>query len=246
MYFCNPIFENSRNMVNPRDIQIANYNYDLPDERIAKYPLQQRDQSKLLIWRKGEIEEKHFFNLPDLIPAHSMILFNNTKVIQARLHFHKETGGMVEVFCLEPEEPKDYQQNFASEKECTWTCLVGNSKKWKSGALQLEVSLHDGYTTTLYCERAGELGASQKIRFYWDAPRREDSAAGEEGRKVSFAQILDAIGELPIPPYLNRSTEEKDKETVEVKTPKEISLKIDDEKESVTILDKDKKNGMKF
>ena len=200
-------------MVNPRDILIANYNYDLPDERIAKYPLQQRDQSKLLVWRKGEIEEKHFFDLPELIPAHSMIVFNNTKVIQARLHFHKETGGMVEVFCLEPEEPKDYQQNFASEQECTWTCLVGNSKKWKSGALQLDVTLPDGYATTLYCERAGELGASQKIRFYWDAPHREGSAVGEEPRKVSFAQILDAIGELPIPPYLNRDTQESDKTT---------------------------------
>lgn len=211
--FLQSILKNSRNMVNPRDILIANYNYDLPDERIAKYPLQQRDQSKLLVWRKGEIEEKHFFDLPELIPAHSMIVFNNTKVIQARLHFHKETGGMVEVFCLEPEEPKDYQQNFASEQECTWTCLVGNSKKWKSGALQLDVTLPDGYATTLYCERAGELGASQKIRFYWDAPHREGNAVGEEPCKVSFAQILDAIGELPIPPYLNRSTEEKDKET---------------------------------
>lgn len=188
-------------MVNPRNIQICDYNYDLPDERIAKYPLAQRNQSKLLVWKNGNIDQKHFCDLPELIPAHSMIVFNNTKVIQARLHFRKPTGGVVEVFCLEPEAPKDYQQNFASEHECTWICLVGNSKKWKEGCLSLPVSLKDGRQTTLYCERVGELGPSQKIRFYWD------------GLSISFAQILDAMGELPIPPYLNRETEEKDKET---------------------------------
>lgn len=226
-------------MINPRNIQISDYNYNLPDERIAKYPLPQRNQSKLLVWKGGQIEQKHFCDLPDMIPAHSMIVFNNTKVIQARLHFHKATGGLVEVFCLEPEAPKDYQQNFASEHECVWTCLVGNSKKWKEGSLSLAVTLKDGRQTTLYCERAGELGPSQKIRFYWDNPNlnpnpnllrangsRDMSKAslsnpndnmGEvsrsDGEGLSFAQILDAIGELPIPPYLNRETEEKDKET---------------------------------
>ncbi len=196
-------------MVNPRDIQISDYNYELPEDRIAKYPLKQRDQSKLLVWRNGQIEERRFCNLPELVPAGSMIVFNNTKVIQARLHFRKPTGGMVEVFCLEPEAPKDYQQNFASEHECVWTCLVGNSKKWKSGSLSMEVVLKDGRQTILYCERAGELGPSQMIRFYWDNPQPE--VEGHHG--VSFAQILDAIGELPIPPYLNRETEESDKDT---------------------------------
>ncbi len=198
--------------LDPRNIEIKNYDYPLPDERIAKYPLAQRDQSKLLVWRpapadgagEGSIEEHHFFELPDQIPAGSMIVFNNTRVIQARLHFRKPTGGVVEVFCLEPEAPKDYQQNFAAEKECTWTCLVGNSKKWKEGSLSIAVELKDGRKTTLFCERAGELGPSQKIRFYWDAA---------EGQPISFAQLLDAMGELPIPPYLNRDTEEKDKET---------------------------------
>lgn len=198
--------------IDPRNIEIKNYDYPLPDERIAKYPLSQRDQSKLLVWHsasadgagEGTIDEHHFFELPDQIPAGSMIVFNNTRVIQARLHFRKPTGGIVEVFCLEPEAPKDYQQNFASEKECTWTCLVGNSKKWKEGSLSISVELKDGRNTTLYCERAGELGPSQKIRFYWDT---------EEDQPVSFAQLLDAMGELPIPPYLNRDTEEKDKET---------------------------------
>ncbi len=198
--------------IDPRNIEIKNYDYPLPDERIAKYPLAQRDQSKLLVWHpassdgvgEGTIDEHHFFELPDQIPAGSMIVFNNTRVIQARLHFRKPTGGVVEVFCLEPEAPKDYQQNFASEKECTWTCLVGNSKKWKEGSLSISVELKDGRKTTLYCERAGELGPSQKIRFYWDSG---------DGQPISFAQLLDAMGELPIPPYLNRDTEEKDKET---------------------------------
>lgn len=191
-------------MINPRNIEIKDYDYELPEERIAKYPLTQRDQSKLLVW-KGEIEEHHFCDLPSQIPAGSMIVFNNTKVIQARLHFRKPTGGIVEVFCLEPESPKDYQQNFASEYECTWTCLVGNSKKWKDGPLSLSVTMPDGKLVTLYCERAGSLGPSQLIHFYWDQ-------SGTPGT-VSFAQLLDAMGELPIPPYLNRATEEKDKET---------------------------------
>ena len=191
-------------MINPRNLEIKNYDYNLPEERIAKYPLEQRDQSKLLVW-KGEIEEHHFCDLPSQIPAGSMIVFNNTKVIQARLHFRKPTGGIVEVFCLEPESPKDYQQNFASETECTWTCLVGNSKKWKDGPLSLSVTMPDGQSVTLYCERAGSLGPSQLIHFYWKQP--------VGGTAVSFAQLLDAMGELPIPPYLNRATEEKDKET---------------------------------
>ena len=186
-------------MINPRNIEIKSYDYELPDERIAKYPLAERDQSKLLIWRNGEIEQKHFFDLPDQIPACSLIVFNNTRVIQARLHFHKETGALIEVFCLEPEAPRDYQQNFASEHECTWTCLVGNSKKWKDGALSQTITV-DGEEVVLNCERASVNGASQKIHFLWDKP-------------VSFAKILDAIGELPIPPYLNRATEEKDKQT---------------------------------
>ena len=193
--------------IDPRNIEISSYDYSLPDERIAKYPLSQRDQSKLLVWHpatsadaEGTIEERHFFELPDQIPAGSMIVFNNTRVIQARLHFRKPTGGVVEIFCLEPEEPKDYQQNFAAESECVWTCLVGNSKKWKEGSLNLTVSMPDGRAVTLNCERAGELGPSQRIRFYWEGG-------------YTFAALLDAMGELPIPPYLNRDTEEKDKET---------------------------------
>lgn len=186
-------------MINPRNIEIKSYDYNLPDERIAKYPLEERDKSKLLIYKNQGISERHFYNLPEEIPADSLIVFNNTKVIQARLHFRKETGALIEVFCLEPESPRDYQQNFSCEHECTWTCLVGNSKKWKDGALSQTITVDDT-EVALSCERIGESGASQKIHFFWDKP-------------VSFAKILDAIGELPIPPYLNRETEEKDKQT---------------------------------
>lgn len=186
-------------MINPRNIEIKSYDYNLPDERIAKYPLEERDKSKLLIYKNRGISERHFYNLPEEIPADSLIVFNNTKVIQARLHFRKETGALIEVFCLEPESPRDYQQNFSCEHECTWTCLVGNSKKWKDGALSQTIIVDDT-EVVLSCERIGESGASQKIHFFWDKP-------------VSFAKILDAIGELPIPPYLNRETEEKDKQT---------------------------------
>lgn len=197
-------------MLNPRHLEIKDYDYPLPDERIAKYPLAERSQSKLLVFNhpSGEplsIQQHHFHQLPDFLPEGSMVVFNNTKVIQARLHFHKPTGGVVEVFCLEPDAPKDYQQSFASEFECTWTCLVGNSKKWKEGPLSLSVSMPDGRLVTLHCERAGSLGPSQLIHFYWDQPGT--------GPSISFAQLLDAMGELPIPPYLNRATEEKDKET---------------------------------
>lgn len=199
-------------MLHPKDIAIKDYDYNLPDERIAKYPLAQRDHSKLLVFdgnaasedgnadsAEGKISEYHFYNLPEHIPAGAMVVFNNTKVIQARLHFHKPTGGVVEVFCLEPESPKDYQQSFLQTSECTWTCLVGNSKKWKEGSLSLKVSTASG-EVTLNCERVSEPGASQKIRFYWEGGQ-------------TFADLLDAMGELPIPPYLNRETEESDKQT---------------------------------
>lgn len=185
--------------MNPRNIDIKSYDYNLPDNKIAKYPLAERDLSKLLIFCDGNVEERHFYDLPEEIPSGSLMIFNNTRVIQARLHFQKETGAQIEVFCLEPESPRDYQQNFASEHECTWTCLVGNSKKWKDGALSQIIEI-DGEKVVLSCERIGESGASQTIHFFWD-------------KTVSFAKILDAIGELPIPPYLNRATEEKDKQT---------------------------------
>ena len=123
-------------MIAAKQIQIKDYNYPLPDERIAKYPKAERDTSKLLIYRKGDILEDEFKHLPQHLPANALMIFNNTKVIQARLHFRKATGALIEIFCLEPRVPHDYQQSFAQTGSVTWNCLVGNLKKWKEGALQ--------------------------------------------------------------------------------------------------------------
>lgn len=188
-------------MQDPRHIQIKDYTYDLPDERIAKFPLVERDSSKLLIYRSGEVSEDVFTSLPSYLPPNSLMVFNNTRVIQARLHFRKDTGALIEIFCLEPSQPIDYQQNFSSREGCTWVCLVGNLKKWKEGKLsqQLRVGERD---VVFSAERCGEHhGGSHYIRFTWSDAH------------VSFAEILDAVGELPIPPYLNRKTEESDKDT---------------------------------
>ena len=128
-------------MQDTKHIQIKDFNYDLPDERIAKFPLAERDSSKLLVYNKGKVSEDVFTSLPEYLPANSLMVFNNTRVIQARLHFRKDTGAMIEIFCLEPSNPIDYQQNFASKEGCTWICLVGNLKKWKQGTLNRKLSV---------------------------------------------------------------------------------------------------------
>ena len=186
-------------MKNIQEIAIAEYDYPLPDERIAKYPLAERDTSKLLIYNKGVVCEERFSNLPQFIPQNSLMVFNNTKVIQARLRFRKETGALIEVFCLEPEQPCDYQQIFLETKECVWQCLVGNSNRWKGGVLSQCVTVA-GKEVTLSVERVGGPAAVNHVRFTWDGG-------------CSFAELLEAAGELPIPPYLNRATEESDTRT---------------------------------
>ncbi len=186
-------------MKNIQDIAIAEYDYPLPDERIAKYPLAQRDTSKLLIYNKGSISENIFSALPSYIPGDALMVFNNTKVIQARMRFRKETGAQIEVFCLEPETPNDYLLIFQQTSECVWRCLVGNSNRWKSGLLSQTINVA-GKDVTLSVERIGGAASVNKVRFFWDGG-------------VSFAELLDAAGELPIPPYLNRKTEESDKST---------------------------------
>ena len=182
-----------------QDIAIAEYDYPLPDERIAKYPLAERDTSKLLLYNKGEVGEDVFSNLPKYIPQGALMVFNNTKVIQARLRFRKETGALIEVFCLEPEVPCDYQQIFLETRECVWQCRVGNSNRWKGGVLSQVVNV-GGRDVTLSVERLGSAAAVNHVRFSWDCG-------------VSFAELLEAAGELPIPPYLNRATEESDTRT---------------------------------
>lgn len=179
-----------------KPIYIADYNYPLPDERIAKYPLTERDHSKLLVYRDGRVSEDHFYNVGDYIAPHSLLIYNNTRVIQARLEFHKSTGARIEVFCLEPLEPHDYQLSLGSTTGCTWKCMVGNVKKWHDEPIELQAG---NFTLRAYKEQV--LGNTFAVRFAWDEPN------------VSFAEILDAAGELPIPPYLNRKTEESDLKT---------------------------------
>lgn len=186
--------------MNPRHIHISDYNYPLPDERIAKFPLAQRDHSKLLVFENGDISEDIFYNITGHLPKGALMVFNNTKVIQARMHFRKETGALIEVFLLEPAEPADYELMFQTNGKCAWHCLVGNLKKWKEGQLSRTFDVN-GKTVTLSVERLHEERTSHWVEFRWDNP------------DVSFAEILDAAGELPIPPYLNRDTQESDKTT---------------------------------
>ena len=182
-----------------KNIRISDYNYPLPDERIAKFPMAQRDHSKLLIYQKGEVGEDVFYNLPNYLPEGALMVFNNTKVIQARMHFRKDTGALIEVFLLEPAEPTDYEQMFQISGHCAWYCLVGNLKKWKEGSLTREFTV-DGIQITLKATRGEIHGTSHRVDFEWTGG-------------ISFAEVIDAMGELPIPPYLNRETQESDKTT---------------------------------
>ena len=193
-------------MVN-KPIYIADYNYDLPDERIAKYPLKERDHSKLLVYRDGQVSEDLFYHIGNYIAPDSLLIYNNTRVIQARLEFHKPTGARIEVFCLEPLEPRDYQLSLSSTKGCTWKCMIGNAKKWHDEPLKSQIFNSSNFQIfkssnpqiSLCATKVAQSGNTYAVRFEWDDPA------------VSFAEILDAIGELPIPPYLNRKTEESDK-----------------------------------
>ena len=187
-------------MMDTKHIKINDYNYPLPDERIAKFPMTERDHSRLLVYRGGQVSDDVFYNLPDYLPDGALMVFNNTKVIQARLHFRKETGALIEVFLLEPAQPADYEQMFQTTGRCAWLCLVGNLKKWKEGTLHRSFEVN-GKPLTLSVERGAMQGTSHWVSFEWDNP------------SVSFAEILDVVGELPIPPYLNRDTQESDKTT---------------------------------
>ena len=212
--------------MNTRHIRIIDYNYDLPEERIAKFPMARRDQSKLLVYRHGEISDDKFFNLPNYLPAGALMVFNNTKVIQARLHFRKQAttdakgrplgqpesigdgaarqGALIEVFLLEPAAPCDYEQMFQTRGRCSWYCLVGNLKKWKEGTLTRTLNT-DGGVLKISATRGPQHGTSHRVDFEWEL------LSGQT--QPSFAEVIDAVGELPIPPYLNREAEESDKRT---------------------------------
>lgn len=182
-----------------QQISIEDYNYPLPDERIAKFPLPKRDESKLLLYRDGKVSESVFKQITDYLPEGSLMVFNNTRVIQARLLFQRVTGAHIEVFCLDPALPHDYELIFQETKACNWICLIGNAKKWKEPVLSREITVA-GQPVTLSAEKVESYGETQQIRFSWDGG-------------FSFAEVLDAAGELPIPPYLHRKTEESDLKT---------------------------------
>ena len=200
-----------------KHIHISDYNYDLPDERIAKFPLAQRDHSKLLVYNHGEVSEDTFCNLPEHLPSGALMVFNNTKVIQARMHFRKDTGALIEVFLLEPADPIDYEQIFQSRGRCSWYCLVGNLKKWKEGTLSSQFTIHNSQFT-MKATRGAQHGTSHLVVFEWSiiqpSSQPMDACNQMDARTLSsFAEVIDAIGELPIPPYLNRKAQESDKTT---------------------------------
>ncbi|WP_294078709.1 S-adenosylmethionine:tRNA ribosyltransferase-isomerase [Proteiniphilum sp. UBA5384] len=183
-----------------RQIQISQYNYPLPDGRIAKYPLPQRDASKLLVYNGRKITTSHFSELPVLLPEETLLLFNNTKVIHARLLFQKGTGAQIEIFCLSPHDPGDYVMNFQQRCQCAWHCMIGNARRWKEEPLYMQIPVGDG-VVSLKAEKKGIMGNDSIICFSWD------------NEEFTFSDLLEVAGKLPIPPYLHRPSEEKDNET---------------------------------
>ncbi len=179
-----------------RTIDINDYNYPLPDEKIAKFPLTERTDSKLLIYRNGDISQSHFRALGEALPSGALLVFNNTKVIRARLVMHKESGARIEVFCLEPHAPADYERAFAQRNECEWSCIVGNLKKWKQGVININYQ-YNGNEEQLTAELIHNGGREHIVKFRWSAD-------------MSFGQLLEYLGNIPIPPYLDRDSEEID------------------------------------
>ena len=179
-----------------RHIYINDFDYPLPDERIAKFPLERRSDSKLLIYRNGDITQSHFRSLAEQLPAGSLLVFNNTRVIRARVIMHKASGARIEVFCLEPHLPADYEHAFTVKGECEWSCIVGNLKKWKEGFVGIDFD-YEGTPCSLRAEIAERGEREHIVRFTWDVD-------------LTFGQLLEYLGRIPIPPYLNRESEEID------------------------------------
>ena len=182
-------------------VKIEDYNYTLPDERIAKYPLSERDASKLLRYRDGKVDEFIFKEIPSLLPSGAIMVFNDTKVVPARLRFQRETGAHIEIFCLEPVNPPEYNTAFASTALCRWKCVIGNAKRWKNDVLSLYNPDGNGMITAMdlkasLVDRNGETGV---VEFSW-----------KDGNP--FSRVLELCGTVPIPPYLNRETESIDAE----------------------------------
>lgn len=183
----------------PKNLKISEFDYQLPDERIAKHPIPQRDKCKLLVYSPDFGMSEHVFDeLPSLLPADSMLVYNNTRVINARLLFRKASGALIEIFCLEPVLPADYAENFASTSDCRWLCFVGNSKRWKDGELIMDIAADDR-NVKVKARRIERVGNASVVEFGWDDP------------ELTFASVIEAAGKIPIPPYLNRDTEDSDK-----------------------------------
>ncbi|MBO5234451.1 MAG: S-adenosylmethionine:tRNA ribosyltransferase-isomerase [Alistipes sp.] len=179
-----------------KSINISDFDYPLPDERIAKFPLEERSSSKLLIYNRGEISHRQFANLGEVLPEGTLLVFNNTKVVRARLVMHKESGARIEVFCLEPHAPADYEHAFAVKGSAEWSCIVGNLKKWKSGEVAIHFD-HEGAACSLRATITERGTREHIVRFEWDAD-------------MTFGELLEYLGRIPIPPYLNRESEEID------------------------------------
>ncbi len=182
------------------DIRIEDYNYPLPDERIAKYPLPQRDASKLLVYKDGKPVESVFRNLPDYLPEGALMVFNDTKVVSARMHFLRDSGAHIEIFCLEPVSPAEYNTIFAATEKCSWKCVIGNSKRWKDDILHYDCPADSTLSAMKLSARLlSKDGQTGVVEFCWEG--------GEP-----FSRVLEECGQVPIPPYLNRETEAIDLE----------------------------------
>lgn len=198
-YIINFIFATTNSPMNTTgNIEIEDYNYSLPDERIAKFPLEKREMSKLLFSSGNNIEEKRFIELPKLLPHNSLLIFNETKVVKARLLFKKSTGAAIEIFCLEPVEPvNDFQLAYEQKSPVVWKCFIGNAKRWKSGRLELNITA-SGKETILYAKKLKQLSEGYEVSFHWD------------NEELIFSDIISNAGFVPIPPYLNRKPVEED------------------------------------
>ena len=180
-----------------KNINIDNYTYDLPDEKIAQHPVNERDSSRLLISERGNIKETEFSRLADFIPPGHMMVFNNSRVVRARILFQKETGALIEIFCLEPVEPADYERIFGSNNPVVWKCIVGNLKKWKGEILKKELH-HNGKVYLLTAEKLKNNGDSCEVRFSWN------------NNNITFSEVLEEAGHIPLPPYINRTDNDED------------------------------------
>lgn len=188
-----------KTITSPKNIRIEDYDYDLPEERIAKFPLEERDQSKLLLYKSGQISHTAFRNLPEQLPAQAMLIFNDTKVIHARLHCTLENGAQIEILCLEPLSPHDYQQNFSSTEPVRWKCLIGGNRKWKSGVVEKRIGGSED-RRMLTARRMQRLEDAFEVEFSWNLA------------DLAFGELLAEAGIIPLPPYLNRENVASDEE----------------------------------